>query len=102
MRLFASALSGCGHITYWKFLACDLIGTVLYASAWVTVGYLVGDRAAEFLEQHRASRLLVVLAPAGLAALLAYRVWRRRRYGPASAAAVVVESACVQEPAERG
>jgi membrane protein DedA with SNARE-associated domain len=102
VRLFASALSGCGHISYGKFVAFDLIGTVVYATAWVSVGYLVGDRAAEFLEHHRATRLLVVLAPAGLAALLGYRVWRRRRYGPASAAAVVVESACVQDPAERG
>ena len=102
VRLFASALSGCGHISYGKFVACDLIGTVVYATAWVTVGYLVGDRVAEFIEQHRATRLLVVLAPAGLAALLGYRVWRRRRYGPASAAGVVVEAACVQDPAERG
>jgi membrane protein DedA with SNARE-associated domain len=102
VRLFASALSGCGHISYWKFVAFDLIGTVVYATACVTVGYLVGDRAAEFLEHHRATRFLVVLAPAALAALLGYRLWRRRRYGPASATTVVVESACVQNPAERG
>jgi membrane protein DedA with SNARE-associated domain len=101
VRLFASALSGCGHITYRKFLAFDLLGTVAYATAWVTVGYLVGDRAAEFLERHRGTRLLVVVAPVALATLLGYRIWRRRRHGPASAAAVVVESACIQGPAAR-
>jgi len=101
VRLFASALSGCGHITYWKFLAFDFLGTVAYATAWVTVGYLVGDRAAEFLEQHRPTRLLVIVAPVALAILLGYRIWRRRRHGPASAAAVVIESACVQDPAAR-
>lgn len=101
VRLFASALSGCGHITYWKFVAFDLVGTVIYAALWVTVGYLVGDSAAEFLERHRATRFLVVLAPLAMATLLAYRLWRRRRYGPASAGVVAVEASCTQESAPR-
>jgi membrane protein DedA with SNARE-associated domain len=101
VRLFASALSGCGHITYWKFVAFDFVGTVVYAALWVTVGYLVGDAAAEFFERHRATRLLVLLAPVAVGTLLAYRLWRRRRYGPANARAVAVEASCVQEPASR-
>lgn len=94
VRLFAAALSGCGHISYRKFIAFDFVGTVVYAVAWVTVGYLVGDRAAEFLERHHATRFLVLLAPAALATMIGYRVWRRRRYGPARADAVIAEGAC--------
>jgi membrane protein DedA with SNARE-associated domain len=97
VRLFASALSGCGHISYGKFIAFDFIGTVLYAVAWVTVGYLIGDQAADFLERHRASRFLVLLAPAALALLIGYRVWRRRRYGPPRAEEVIAEASSVDK-----
>jgi membrane protein DedA with SNARE-associated domain len=93
VRLFAAALSGCGHISYRKFIAFDFVGTVVYAVAWVTVGYLVGDRAAEFLERHHATPFLVLLAPVALATMIGYRVWRRRRYGPARADAVIAEGA---------
>ena len=44
VRLFASALSGCGRIPYWKFVTFDFVGTVVYAALWVTVGHLVGER----------------------------------------------------------
>ena len=95
VRLFASALSGCGHIAYWKFLGLDLAGTVTYTAAWVTIGYLVGDQVAEILGRHRGTRLLVFLAPLALATLIAYRLWRRTRHGAANAAVIVAESSCV-------
>lgn len=95
VRLFSAALSGCGHIRYWKFITLDLVGTVAYTTVWVTVGSLVGERAAELLGQHRGARLLLLVGPAALAALLAYRLWRRKRYGPARADVVVAESICV-------
>jgi membrane protein DedA with SNARE-associated domain len=94
VRLFAAALSGCGHISYGKFIAFDFIGTVVYAVAWVSVGYVVGDRAAEFIGRYQATRLLVLLAPAVLAMVIGYRLWRRRRYGPAGAGAIVADSSC--------
>jgi membrane-associated protein len=99
VRLFASAMSGCGHITYWKFVTCDAIGTLLYTTAWATVGYLLGERAAELLGRHRAARLLVLVGPVALATLIAYRLWRRRRYGAARADVVIAESSCVEGPA---
>jgi membrane protein DedA with SNARE-associated domain len=99
VRLFASALSGCGHITYRKFLTFDFVGTLLYTTAWVTIGYLVGERAAEFLGRHGGARLLLLGGPVALATLIAYRLWRRRRYGPAEADVVVAESSCVERPA---
>lgn len=98
VRLFASALSGCGHITYWKFITFDLLGTVAYTAFWATVGYLVGERAAELLGRHRGARLLVLVGPIALATLIVYRLWRRRRYGSARADIVIAESSCVEDP----
>lgn len=98
MRLFASALSGCGHISYWKFITWDLVGTLLYTAAWGTVGYLVGEQAAELLGRHRSARLLVLAGPVALATVVTYRLWRRRRYGPALADVVIAESPCVKGP----
>jgi membrane protein DedA with SNARE-associated domain len=101
VRLFAAALSGCGHIPYWKFIALDLVGTVLYTTLLVTLGHLVGERAAELLGRHRGARLLVLVGPLALATLLAYRLWRRRRYGAAMSDVVVAESSCVEGPGGR-
>src|SRR5204862_5904964 len=66
VRLFASALSGCGHITYGKFITFDFAGTLLYTTTWVVVGHLVGERAAEFLSRHGGARLLLLLGPVAL------------------------------------
>jgi membrane protein DedA with SNARE-associated domain len=96
LRLFASALSGCGHISYGKFVGFDLAGTLFYATLWLTVGYLVGEQAAELVGRRGGTRLLLLLGPLALATVLVYRLWRRRRYGPAQAEVVVTESACVE------
>jgi membrane protein DedA with SNARE-associated domain len=98
VRLFASALSGCGHIPYWKFIVFDSVGTVLYAALWVGVGHLVGEQAAEFLGRHGATRVLLLLGPLALATLIGYRLWRRRRYGPAKSDALREQSSCVRGP----
>ena len=99
VRLFASALSGCGHITYWRFLVFDFIGTVLYACLWVTVGHLVGERAAELLGRHGTARVLLLLGPLALVTLLGYRLWRRRRYGAAKDTVLRVEGPqCAGQP----
>jgi membrane protein DedA with SNARE-associated domain len=101
VRLFASALSGCGHIPYWKFITFDLVGTVVYAVLWVSAGHLVGERVAEVLDRHRATRLLLLLGPLALATLVAYRLWRRRRYGMAKADLVMAQSSCVERDRAR-
>jgi len=98
VRLFASALSGCGHIPYWKFVTFDLVGTILYTVLLVTIGHFVGERAAELLGRNRGLRLLLLAWPVALGCLLAYRLWRRRRYGPARSDVVVSESSCVDDP----
>jgi len=100
VRLFASALSGCGHIPYWKFVTFDLVGTVVYTVLLVTIGHFVGERAAELFGRNRGLRLLLLVWPVALACLLVYRLWRRRRYGAAQSDVVVAESSCVDDPAK--
>ena len=85
IRIFAAALSGCGHVSYPRFLAYDLVGTAVYAVIWVAVGHYVGAPAIELLKRFRVLNLLLLAGPAALLALLAYRVWRRRRYGAVAA-----------------
>lgn len=99
VRLFSAALSGCGHISYARFLAFDAIGTVVYAVLWVTVGHLLGEQLGHVLERHRAARLLVLVIPAMFLALLGYRLWRRFHYGAARPPALESGATCIDVPA---
>jgi membrane protein DedA with SNARE-associated domain len=83
LRLFAAILSGCGHIDYPRFLAYDIAGSLLYASLWITLGHLFGAQVVAVLAWVGRRRALLLIVPAGIAALLAYRLWRRWRYGAA-------------------
>jgi membrane protein DedA with SNARE-associated domain len=100
VRLFAAALSGCGHITYSRFIAFDVVGTVVYATLLVTVGRLVGDSAAEVLQQHGGARFVLLVGPVALAALIAYRLHKRSRYGAAKSDALQRGSACLSKDAD--
>jgi membrane protein DedA with SNARE-associated domain len=83
VRLLAAALSGCGHISYVRFVVCDVIGTVIYSGVWITVGYLVGNQAIALLQRYGVARYLALLIPIAFLAVVGYRLWRRSRYGPA-------------------
>ncbi len=82
VRLFAAVLAGSGQLGYARFLALDVIGTLGYATLWSVLGFAFGaavlDRAGGY------TAALALLIPTALAAVVAYRVYRRRRYGPAS------------------
>jgi membrane protein DedA with SNARE-associated domain len=101
VRLFASALAGCGHITYARFLAYDLTGTIVYAAVWVTVGRVIGEHAGDLLERQGATRLLVLVGPVAVVSLLAYRLWRRARYGRARPEAALTGLPAECEPDTR-
>jgi len=92
VRLFASALSGCGHISYARFVTFDLIGTLLYATFWGIVGYVIGDQAQALFARY--GRKLLFVVPLGIVSLLAYRLWRRYRYGAAQPTVVKSEGEC--------
>jgi membrane protein DedA with SNARE-associated domain len=88
VRLFASVLSGCGHITYTRFVLYDVAGTLIYTAVWVVVGRVVGEHAGDLLQRHGV-RLLMLVGPCALVCLLGYRLWRRRRYGVAQAEVLI-------------
>jgi membrane protein DedA with SNARE-associated domain len=85
VRLFASACAGCGHITYFRYLALDTAGSVVYTSVFVLVGWFVGERAVVFLTTDRRRWIFLVVVVLGFATLIGYRLWRRRRFGRAQA-----------------
>lgn len=85
VRLFAAALAGSAGIRYSSFLFFDAIGALLWAGTFVLLGYFLGARAAQILGPYRNTVLVIgiglALVPPGL---VAYRLWRRRRHGPAT------------------
>ena len=83
VRLFAAILSGCGHLRYRRFLTFDIAGSLVYATLWVTVGYLLGDHVLAALAWLARRRAVIMIVPAAVLGIVAYRLWRRRRYAPA-------------------
>jgi membrane protein DedA with SNARE-associated domain len=111
IRIFASVLSGCGHIPYRRFLGWDIVGSLLYATVWASVGYIIGDQAADLLKRFGGARVLLLIGPIAFVALLAYRWWNRSRLDPGRATELVdltcpaptalVTPASPREPAQR-
>ena len=85
VRIFASACAGCGRITYLRYLAFDTVGTVVYTTVCVLVGYWIGERAVVFFTTDRRRWLFLGVVVFTAATLIAYRLWRRFRYGGAGA-----------------
>ena len=85
VRLFAAILSGCGHLDYRRFVALDVVGSIVYAVLWVSLGHLFGDHVLAALAWLARRRALVLILPVAVIAIVAYRLWRRRRYAPARA-----------------
>jgi len=85
VRLFAAILSGCGHLRYRRFLTFDIAGTLVYATLWVTVGYLFGDHVWAALTWVSRRRGLILILPGAVLGIVAFRLWRRWRYAPARA-----------------
>ena len=81
VRLFAAILSGAGHLSYLRFLAFDVAGTLVYTALWIGAGHLFG---AAVLERGQAVRVIAFAAPVAVGAVLAVRLFRRRRYGAAT------------------
>jgi membrane-associated protein len=86
VRLFASACAGCSRMTYPRYLALDAAGTIVYTVVFVLIGFLVGDRAVEFLTKDRRRWLFFGVVATAFATLMLYRIVRRLRHGRARAA----------------
>ena len=80
VRLFAAICAGSGQISYWRFVALDAVGTVIYTTLWVGLGALFGpavlERTGPFM------RVLLLLLPTALFVVLGYRLLRRPTLRP--------------------
>jgi membrane protein DedA with SNARE-associated domain len=83
VRLFAAAMAGSGRMGYPRFLVYDAAGTVVYVALWLALGHVFGALA---LERSRIGPVALVLVPLALGVLIGWRLRRRRRHGPATAA----------------
>ena len=88
VRLFAAACAGCGNITYPRYFTLDAIGTSVYVSLCVLVGHLIGEQAVGFLTTDRRRWVFAAVLAVAFAALIGYRLWRRRRAGSAQPSTV--------------
>jgi membrane protein DedA with SNARE-associated domain len=88
VRLFASACAGCANVTYTRYVALDAVGTLVYTSAMVLVGWFIGERAVVFLTTDRRRWLFLGVVGLAFTALIGYRLWRRSRFGRAQAKTV--------------
>jgi membrane protein DedA with SNARE-associated domain len=82
VRLFAAVLAGSGEISYRRFVSLDVIGSLVYTTLWIVLGASVGAIVLERVGGP--ARALLFLGPAALIGVLAYRLFRRWRYGSAS------------------
>jgi membrane protein DedA with SNARE-associated domain len=83
VRLFAAACAGCGNTSYRRYFVLDAIGTLVYASLFVLLGHLIGERAVVFFTTDRRRWLFLGGLLLAYATLIAYRLWRRHRHGRA-------------------
>jgi membrane protein DedA with SNARE-associated domain len=87
VRIFASALAGAGGISYPRFLFFDVVGALVWSGVCVGLGYILGERAGQLLERYGSVVLFIGAALiVGTAAVIGWRVWKRRRHRPATMA----------------
>jgi len=86
VRLFAAVLSGTGRIAYHRFVIYDLAGSLAFATVWIGLGWLFSDEVGVLLEWLGRQRVLLLIVPTAILAIVGYRLWQRWRHGRARAA----------------
>jgi hypothetical protein len=56
---------------------------LIYATLWIGLGHIFGDQVMVSLQWLGRRRALWLIGPAAVVAIIAYRMWRRWRYGAA-------------------
>jgi membrane protein DedA with SNARE-associated domain len=79
VRLFAAVMAGSGHFPYVRFIGYDLVGALSYAGLWVLVGYVFGDQARAVLQRLGGPKVLLVIVPVAIVAIVGFRLWQRTR-----------------------
>ena len=78
LRIFAGPLAGIAQMPYWKFLLCNLLGAVLWATTMVTLAYGVGHviplaTLVQWVAQFTVVALAIVVG------WIAIQLWRHAR-----------------------
>src|SRR5215831_2490097 len=79
VRLFAAVLSGSGRIAYRRFVLYDLAGSLVFATVWIGLGWLFSDEVEVVLEWLGRQRVLLLIVPTAILAIVGYRLWQRWR-----------------------
>ena len=86
VRIFAAPMAGTGLISYPQYLLFDAVGGLVWAGAFVGLGYLLGDQWRDMIDRFGAGPVIVAalaVVVLAAAATMAVRLLRRRRHGPA-------------------
>lgn len=83
VRLFAAIVSGSGRISYARFVAYDAVGSLVYMTACLLLGHLFAEQVTAMLRWLAPGSAVLIVVLAGLVAVVAFRLWRRRRHGAA-------------------
>lgn len=87
VRTLACPLAGASGMPYRRFAAYDLLGALLWAATFASVGFLFSRQLHALVDGlTRATNSVIPLLFSTVALLLGYRSYRRWRYGPAEAA----------------
>ena len=84
LRIFAGPLAGIAQMPYWKFLLCNLLGAVMWATVMVSLAYEVGHlfplaTLVHWVAQFTVATLAIVVA------WVALQIWQNvRRSTPAA------------------
>jgi membrane protein DedA with SNARE-associated domain len=91
-RHLTAIIAGTSKMPFWEFAVCAYSGTLLWVSAFVTLGFLGGKAFEETSDTvHDVLLALSILAGVGV---LAYFVWRNRRDARRSATAAALAGHC--------
>jgi membrane protein DedA with SNARE-associated domain len=74
IRIVAIALAGAGLVRYRTFIAYDVVGALVWATACVSLGYSVRDHLTAFVEDYGGAPMLVALLIGGTLVAVASRV----------------------------
>ena len=74
LRTYAAFLAGVGHMEWWRFLACNAAGGIVWATIFGLLGYF-GQKAFERLS----TPINVALGAIGLLAIVVFTIALRRR-----------------------
>jgi membrane protein DedA with SNARE-associated domain len=86
VRIFAAPLAGTGIISYPRYLLFDTFGALVWAGAFVGLGYLLGDQWRAVVERFGIGRVIaatILVVLLGMALTMGMRLVRRRRHGRA-------------------